>query len=266
MLKVIVSAKTINRFGLSVDGIELVVNALNNAQCVWFKLTDWLCTIVYVLWLLRRCRFLLLERCVIQQFLDKVHVSQQHATAAISFQSQRIECVTFGVFGLQQTQIRFPLIANHFAACETSNRNYHDECDRMCASALHWFEIEMGNATRGSEKILNSEFRDYVLSSHAQVSKMCLYVNRIKCSDRNVILVRHWLVRSTAARACRQMACGVPNMDFFRIVNSLWNGILWKFSCRVGAPYLPSKGTSLHSIPNRLRKLFLLELIQSQLT
>ena len=35
---------------------------------------------------------------------------------------------TFGVFGLQKTEVVLPLIADHFAASETANRNDHFAC------------------------------------------------------------------------------------------------------------------------------------------
>lgn len=68
---------------------------------------------------------LFFQWCVIQQFFDQVHMSQEHSSATISFQAKCVESITFRVFGLQQTQVCFPFVADDFAAGEAADWNNH---------------------------------------------------------------------------------------------------------------------------------------------
>ena len=40
----------------------------------------------------------------IQEFLDQIDMGEQHSSTAVSFQSESIQCITFGVFGLNKNE------------------------------------------------------------------------------------------------------------------------------------------------------------------
>lgn len=64
--------------------------------------------------------FLTLKRRIVEELLNKVDVSEQHSSTTIPLQTQCIKGVTLGIFGLKQTKVGIPLIANHLSTCETS--------------------------------------------------------------------------------------------------------------------------------------------------
>lgn len=58
-------------------------------------------------------------------------MAQQHPATAVAFQPKCIQRVTLGVLRLQQAQVGFPLVADHFSARETANWYDHFEKARL---------------------------------------------------------------------------------------------------------------------------------------
>lgn len=65
----------------------------------------------------------LLQWVVVEQLLDDIHVAEQHATTAVPRQVQGIKRITLSVVILEQLQVLLPLVTDHLAAREASNRN-----------------------------------------------------------------------------------------------------------------------------------------------
>lgn len=70
---------------------------------------------------------LLFERGIVEELLDEIHVSEQHAATTITLQAKSIKSITFLILSLEQPQVSLPLVSNHFSASETPNRNDHGE-------------------------------------------------------------------------------------------------------------------------------------------
>lgn len=85
---------------------------------------------------------LLFQRMVVEKLLDEIHVSQKHSSATVATKTERVESIswekrdffhsvnprilkTFTVFRLQESEIRLPLVADDFAACEASDWDNH---------------------------------------------------------------------------------------------------------------------------------------------
>lgn len=104
---------------------------------------------------------------IIQQLLNEIHMTQQHSAAAVSFKSKRIESITFGVFGLEQTQICFPFVANHLATSETANRN-----DHLGDRKVIFTEKNRGKSTRLLGKTSKSKFEAFLFVNSRQTPLM----------------------------------------------------------------------------------------------
>ena len=53
-----------------------------------------------------------LERVVVEQLLDEVDVRHEHAAAAVAREAERVERLALAVVGLQQVEVRVPLVAD----------------------------------------------------------------------------------------------------------------------------------------------------------
>eukprot|EP00117_Sycon_ciliatum_P020953 scpid103926/ scgid18524/ len=69
--------------------------------------------------------FSFLQRSVVQELLDKIDVRQQHSSAAVALEAECIQCISFSVFSLKQTQVGLPFVTNHLPAGEAANWNNH---------------------------------------------------------------------------------------------------------------------------------------------
>ena len=67
----------------------------------------------------------LLVGVVIQQFLNEVHVCQEHTTTAISAQAQFVQSFHFIFIIPEQSQVGFPFVTDDFTACKATDRNDH---------------------------------------------------------------------------------------------------------------------------------------------
>lgn len=68
---------------------------------------------------------LLFQGSIVKKLLNKVNVSKQHPSATVSFQTEGVQSVTFGIFGLEETQIGLPFVADHLSTCETTYWDNH---------------------------------------------------------------------------------------------------------------------------------------------
>ena len=68
---------------------------------------------------------LLFKWGIVEQLLNEVHMAQQHPPAAVSLEAQGIKCITFLIFGLEETEIRLPLVTYHLPTGETPDRDDH---------------------------------------------------------------------------------------------------------------------------------------------
>lgn len=74
---------------------------------------------------------------VVEQLLNEVDVGQHHPSAAVSLERELVQSVALVEVGLQQTQVRLPLVPNHLPTGETSHRDNHGH-KREC---LGWNSI-----------------------------------------------------------------------------------------------------------------------------
>ena len=62
---------------------------------------------------------------IVQQFLNKINMRQNHPPTAIPLQSKLVERVTLRHVGLEEREIRLPFVAGYFAARETADGDDH---------------------------------------------------------------------------------------------------------------------------------------------
>ena len=69
---------------------------------------------------------LLLVDVVVQEFDDQVNVSQDHASAAVAFAAELVQCVLcVDFFLVNEVEIAIPLVAHDFATGEAANGDDH---------------------------------------------------------------------------------------------------------------------------------------------
>lgn len=88
---------------------------------------------------------------VVEQLLYKVDVGEHHSSTAVSLEPELIQSVALVKVGLQQAEVRFPLVPDHFPASEASHWDDHGcrtlwQCSSPSAS-------QCGAAQRGADKI-----------------------------------------------------------------------------------------------------------------
>lgn len=65
---------------------------------------------------------------VVEQLLDQVDVGEHHSSAAVSLEPELVQSVALVKVGLQQAQVRLPLVPDYLPAGEASHRDDHCCC------------------------------------------------------------------------------------------------------------------------------------------
>lgn len=66
-----------------------------------------------------------LQRRIIQKFLNKIHMRQQHPPTTVSLQAEGIKGITLSVLGLKKTEVSLPLVPHDLPAGEAPDGDDH---------------------------------------------------------------------------------------------------------------------------------------------
>lgn len=66
-----------------------------------------------------------LHRIIMKELLNEVYMSENHASATISFQLKFIESIPFTHVFCEELKVRVPFVADDFSAREAADRNDH---------------------------------------------------------------------------------------------------------------------------------------------
>lgn len=67
-----------------------------------------------------------LQRIIIQQLLNQIHVSENHSAAAVSLEPELVQSLALLEVVVQELDVGVILVANHLAACKAAHGNDHD--------------------------------------------------------------------------------------------------------------------------------------------
>jgi len=65
------------------------------------------------------------HRIIMEELLDEVYMSENHASTTISFELKFIESIPFTHVFCEELKVRVPFVADDFSARETAHRNDH---------------------------------------------------------------------------------------------------------------------------------------------